>query len=190
MSDVEFRAVSEETIELMRNWRNSPRIRNNMFSNNIISKEQQQKWFHNQKTDNSSQYFVCHLDNKPIGSLYFSDILDDSCYWGCFIGEDRVLPGFGLVLEYAALEYAFSTLCVKTLHTEVFEKNLPPHKIHNFFGYEKVSSYTRQVPSQSPLIVLKYMYNRSDWQIKSRKVERILPKNITKICKKIVFVRR
>ena len=189
MSEVEFKTVSVETAELMRNWRNSPRIRNNLFSNSIITKEEQQKWFYNQKTDKSSQYFVCHLNDTPIGSLYFSDILENSCYWGCFIGENRVLPGFGLVLAYAALEYAFFILRVKTLYAEVFENNLPPQKIHNFFGYKKVSSYIRRVPGQSPATIFKYMYNRSDWQIKSNEVERMFPKNIAETCKKINFER-
>ena len=95
---------------MVRIWRNKSRIRQNMVDQNIIEPAQQLSWFKSLKDNRRCEYRVFFQDDQPVGMLYFSEIEKESCSWGCYIGEDRVWPGSGIILELAALDYVFKIL--------------------------------------------------------------------------------
>lgn len=65
--------LTEEYIELVRQWRNAPSIRNTMEYREEISPEMQKAWF--AKVDNvNNNYFLVQTAGKFIGLIYGSDI--------------------------------------------------------------------------------------------------------------------
>jgi len=71
--NVKLVRLTEEYIELVRYWRNSPGIRNTMEYREEITPEMQKAWF--QKIDNvNNNYFLIQTDGKFIGLIYGSDI--------------------------------------------------------------------------------------------------------------------
>ena len=172
-----FVTLSEDKIELVRNWRNKPRVRDNSIDNSIISAQDQQVWFEGVKARKDCFYFLFLQDDKPIGMLSFTDIDGVACKWGCYIGEDAVWPGSGLILEVAALDYAFDVIGVELLVAEVFEHNKGPIRMCRFFEYEEAGlADAASGPNASRL--LKFVYARKNWVERRRAVLRKLPKQI------------
>jgi len=171
MPDVHFELITEADIEQVRLWRNTPRIQGNMFHREHISPEQQKDWFNRLAQDKSQQQFVCHLDNKPIGVLNFTNISEQACEWGCYIGDEHIMPGFGLALAACALDFAFESLRVTTLNAQVMVSNSAPQKIHKLFKYK-----LNQHKSDSEVIY--YQYNAQDWVVNRDLILTLLPKHL------------
>lgn len=183
-----FRLIDENSIEIVRSWRNQPRIKKNMLSTNEITKSGQLSWFEDLQGDRSRRYFVYFQNARPTGMLYFTDIDQDSCSWGCYIGEEAVWPGSGLLLEVAALDYAFSYLNLNRLNAEVFDFNIPAQKLHKLFEYSfngvSFESYHRDGGEHH---LLKYFYLKQDWLVRRDLVVAKLPRQIIEAVKAITF---
>ena len=174
-----FALLTEEMIELVRTWRNKARIRNNMLSNTEITIDQQVKWFADLENDQSRKYFVLFQNMKPIGMLYFSEINDKSCHWGCYIGEETIWPGSGLILEVAALDFAFNYFAVNSLIAEVLEFNFGAINMLKFFGYTFDSTFdTKIIRDVKKIALLRYDYCKEDWVANRNIVITKLPKQI------------
>lgn len=183
-----FRILTADLIEKVRGWRNQPRIKRNMISDAQITCEQQKKWFEGLVDDPTRKYMVFFRDETPIGLLYFSSITRESCEWGCYIGEEAVWPGSGLLLEIAALDYAFNILGVGCLIAEVFEFNVAPQRMHDFFGYQNLGLGDQVVERDGvEYRLIRYCYKKGDWLTKREQVISRLPGQIRKAVEKISF---
>lgn len=68
-----LRRLSEDSIEEVRLWRNSPEIRRTMFYQEEITPEMQRAWFH--KIDNERNwYFIIEYKGEDIGLINTKDI--------------------------------------------------------------------------------------------------------------------
>jgi len=183
-----FEILSKDLLETVRCWRNQPRIRRNMLSTNEITECEQEQWSKGLQNDMTRLYFVYFQDSCPLGMLYFNEITEDVCSWGCYLGEEAVWPGSGLLLEVAALDYAFKQLNVKRLNAEVFEFNVSAKKMHQFFEYsfEGVSSTTYQ-RDDGEYHLLKYFYLQHEWIERRERILDKLPRQINAAAKKITF---
>jgi len=188
MLKVTFQQVQFSDLELLRSWRNTPRISQNMYNSEYITEKQQKKWFENLIDDKSRKYFVCLLDESPVGTLYFTSIESEKCEWGCYIGGEALLPGVGLILEASALNYAFNYLCVDTLLAEVISFNEPPKKMHKFFKYQDLGKInTGIIKDGIEMEINKYKYRQVDWNNNKESVYKKLPKKITEIINNVEF---
>jgi len=188
MLKVRFKPVRFSDLELLRKWRNTPRISQNMYSSEHITTKQQEKWFESLIVDKTRKVFICLLNDTPVGTLYFSSIESESCEWGCYLGGEALLPGVGLILEASALNYAFKYLHVNTLMADVLSFNEPPKKMHKLFKYHDLGKYkTGIIRDGIELEVNKYQYRQEDWNINKAGVYKILPKKITEIINNVDF---
>lgn len=183
-----FEIITKELLETVRCWRNTPRIRRNMLSTNEISEFDQVRWFEGLQNDRTRLYYVYFQDSRPLGMLYFTEISEDDCSWGCYLGEESVWPGSGLLLEIAALDYAFYHLNVKRLNAEVFEFNTPAIRMHHHFEYKFEGASTVSYPRDGiEHKLLKYFYLQQDWTEQREHLLDKLPKQINAAAKKITF---
>ncbi len=159
-----FSPVSEDMIEKIRIWRNSKRVRENMLDDSIIEPHQQRIWFNNLSNTPSKQYKVFYQDSKPIGMLYFSEINLRSCVWGCYVGEEAIWPGTGVLLAIAALDYAFNHLEVDKLRAEVFEHNISPIRMHQAFGYRTMRDRNVTTKNGRQVRLLCFEYSQEEWR--------------------------
>ncbi|MEM5529399.1 UDP-4-amino-4,6-dideoxy-N-acetyl-beta-L-altrosamine N-acetyltransferase [Gammaproteobacteria bacterium AS21] len=190
MLKVKFKPVQFSDLELLRQWRNSPRISNNMYNNDFISQQQQEGWFESLQHDECKIYFVCLLDDKAVGTLYFTDIKESSCEWGCYLGGESLIPGLGLILEAAALEYAFNYLKIKTLNADVLTFNTPAKKMHKLFKYNELGiEDTEIIRGNEILQVCKYNYCEINWLSNKEQVFKSLPKKLVTSIRNIKFIK-
>lgn len=183
-----FVPVTADLIEQIRQWRNKPRIRENMLDDTLIDPNQQSQWFDSLDKLIDKRYLVFLQNDKPIGMLYFSDIDNKRCNWGCYIGEDAVWPGSGLILEIAALDFAFNILKTEQLVAEVFEDNLSPIRIHKVFGYQLAEkNIVRATRSGHNKQLSCFIYTKFDWLANKEQVLAKLPRQIKEAAQLIKF---
>lgn len=103
MKDIELMPLAGEDIEMVREWRNSPEVSQYMYTENLINKEQQEKWFKKVKEDKSSHYWIIEYNGKKLGLASISGIdhVLQSCYWAFYLGDSSVRgAGIGAKVEY------------------------------------------------------------------------------------------
>ncbi|HEY4319056.1 MAG TPA: UDP-4-amino-4,6-dideoxy-N-acetyl-beta-L-altrosamine N-acetyltransferase [Herbaspirillum sp.] len=168
-------------------WRNQPRIRQNMYNQQVISPVQHAQWFADLQRDPARCYFVMLQDGKPIGSLNYSDMQQPEWEWGCFIGEHAVWPGSGILLELAALDIA-AALGAQRLRAEVLHFNQAPIKLHRFFGYRQLESKIAEIERDGIAHdALVFVYDMDDWRAARPGVLARLPKQVAAAAGNIRF---
>ncbi len=186
---IDFVSITKSDIEQVRNWRNKPRIRQNSLDDSVISSEQQLNWFNGLLGDNARKYFIIHLDGRPVGVLNFFEILEgESCKWGCYIGEERVWPGMGLVLNFASLEYAFHCMGLNKLVGEVIESNHTALKLNRYFEWSESPGSKTVARGEDVFRVIEFSFTRDSWaDCRDSMLDR-LPEQISRACQKIEFI--
>lgn len=161
-------SLSKETAELLRQWRNSPRILAQMEYQGIITPDMQEKWFasiQNERFD----YFIIYLESQPIGMIHLShtDRMLKEAEAGLFIGEEP-FSGTGVALgaSILLLDYAFGKLQLERIFAKVKSGNVAAEKYNALLGFEK----WEELPSGFN----KWMLKRSKYQFVRDALVRLL----------------
>lgn len=146
MNTLSFIPLEKEHIEIVRNWRNSEAVSKYMYTSEIITEEQQLKWFERISQDLSQKYWVIYKNDTPIGliSLYSIKSEFKTCYWAYYIGNtEKSGAGIGAKIEYKFLNIVFEEMNFNKLICEVFTFNETVIKLHEKFGFRR-EGYFRQ----------------------------------------------
>ena len=166
--DIKLVEVKEKDIELIRNWRNSKEVAAYMYSEEIISSEQQKNWFKKIQEDRTSKYWIIDFNNKPLGlaSLTKINLTLNSCYWAFYLGDTSVRgAGIGGKVEYNVLKYVFEEMNLNKLRCEVFVFNDKVIRMHEKFGFRREAYYREHCYKNGSyhdvigLAMLKYEWN-------------------------------
>ncbi len=149
METVELIDLAEEHLEIVRNWRNSPEVSRYMYTDYVISEEQQKSWFQKVKNQDMSKYWIIKYGSKFLGvaSLSGIDRTLQSCYWAFYLGDSSVRGvGVGAKVEFLVMEYVFEVLKLNKLRCEVFVFNENVIKMHEKFGFRREAYYREHCP--------------------------------------------
>jgi len=131
--------LNRENLEMILRWRNTPGIREKMYTSHMISWEEHVAWFEKIKNSNTQKWFVYHAPSgEPTGVVYFTEISDKnrSAFWAFYAAENSPL-GTGSQMEYEALEYVFQERKLHKLNCEVLANNSRVVRLHEKFGFSK-----------------------------------------------------
>ena len=145
-----------------------------------ITWAQHETWFNTLENDANRRFFVFYQNDRPIGVLNFAE-RQSSPYtleWGCYIGEDDVWPGSGLLIEIAALEYALNIKDAAVLYAEVLSFNKSVIKLHTLFQYTALEDGHEFTRDSEKYVVKRFKYEREQWQHNKQKILSRLPKQI------------
>lgn len=134
----DLRDLGAKDLETVLKWRNSDRVRLNMFSTHVITEEEHRNWY--LKLDyNTCRYLVFEYRQRPVGVVNFTEIDHDNnrCNWGFYLGESDVPPGIGLLMGYLSMEYVFSVLNIRKLCSQVLGNNEKSIKYHRKLGFKE-----------------------------------------------------
>lgn len=183
----EFRPLNEAHLEQVWLWRNQPDIRRNMHKDMPISWHEHLAWFDSLQGDLSRRFFLFYQNGRPIGVLNFSRLDQQTLEWGCYLGEDNVWPGTGLLLEIAALDYASSQSGVQRLYAEVLSFNHSVLKMHGLFGYQPMEDKPGGTRDNIEYVVKTFHYPLANWPQNRSTVLQRLPKQIGAAARYIQF---
>ena len=147
--NIVLRRLEERDIELVRNWRNDPKISQYMSFRDYITTEMQKKWF--EKIDNDNNYFfIINIDNKDIGmtELKNIDYEKNIAEAGIFIYDDLYLNGiYSYISTYILFDFAFNKIGLKTIFSYVLENNKRAIKFNKSLGFypsEEITGLSRK----------------------------------------------
>jgi UDP-4-amino-4,6-dideoxy-N-acetyl-beta-L-altrosamine N-acetyltransferase len=182
MNVVSFEKVKFEDIELIRNWRNSKEVSQFMYTDCIISIEQQINWFYKISNSVNSKYWIIKFDNTKIGVVNITniDFSEGSCSWAFYIGETRYREsGAGVQTEFNLIEKVFFELNLDIIYCEVISTNIQVINLHKRFGFKlnlnEVSFITKNDTSVS---IVKFVLYKNDWEIIRENLKKIIFNNI------------
>lgn len=128
-------------------WRNSNRIRANMFTDHCITCEEHQIWFDKVNQSKSDIYKIFEFQGRPLGLVCFTNIdrKNNRCHWGFYLGEENLPKGTGLLMGYLGVKYAFEDLGIRKLCSEVFAFNISSIKFHKKLGFKEEGFFSKHV---------------------------------------------
>ena len=130
--------LTHDKIELVRTWRNHPKISQYMEYRDEITPEMQEKWFDKINNDNNL-YYLIEVDGHEIGLINVRDIdfVKKEGEPGIFIWDDNYLNStisFQAVL--ALMDFCFEELLLQKMVIHVLNDNKRAIKFNNAFGYK------------------------------------------------------
>lgn len=164
---ITFERLKEEDIELVRNWRNSDPVRMNMKYREIISPEQQLKWFHSVNNLNNN-FLLIHYQGEKIGLLN-----DKNIDWeartsesGIFLGRTEFYNTFvPYLVSIAGIETTFYLLGWNKQFAQILRSNTNAIRFNLELGY-------RLCAGQEAVDHQKYEMNRSGFEQKAGKIRK------------------
>ena len=180
---VELREIEFKDKDKLREWRNIPEISKYMYSDQLITVEEHEKWFNKIINDKSTKYWIIVCDKEDVGlvNLYDIDNQNSRCYWAFYISSPNVRgKGVGSFVEYSVLNYVFDELDLNKLCCEVLGFNEPVLRMHKKFGFKEEGLFREHIiKNNKPHNVYCLAILRNEWnEIKPEIVKRLKKVNI------------
>lgn len=166
---IELKQLTKNKIELLRMWRNDPKISQYLITRTYITPEMQAKWF--QSISNSKcYYFMINCQGEDIGLVNLKDIdYEKKCAEpGIFIYEDNYLNGdisFRAALNN--MDFAFDVLRLESLYGYVLKENRRARRFNSALGYTVA-------PNQEDESIQLYRVSKDQYYIAREKIRSIL----------------
>ncbi|MGW5680722.1 GNAT family N-acetyltransferase [Nonomuraea sp. NPDC003754] len=147
-----LRHVREHDLEIIRGWRNHPKVRAASLTTHEIGPDEHARWWATLSGDPSRQVLVYEHTGVPSGVVTFAGLGPGvtTATWGFYLDIDGLESSGELLrawigLERAAIEHAFGPLGLVRLRGEVLEDNESVRRLHRRFGFAEIGSDTRAV---------------------------------------------
>lgn len=166
---VTLRRLTHDKIEMMRQWRNNPKIQQYMVYRETITPEMQEKWFLKINND-FNFYFIIEYKGREVGMTNIKDIDYEKKTGepGIFIYADDLLNSdVGMRASLCLNDFIWNTLCLDSIYCHVVASNKRALQYNFLFGYEID-------PSHSNEDFLRLLLNREKAMNPSSKLTRII----------------
>jgi len=143
-----LRDVRPEDMDVMREWRNMPKVADFMFTDHVIGPEEHAAWFSRIMKDPACKYWIIACDGEDVGvaNLYAIDRIHRRCYWGFYVVSPNVRgKGVGSRVEYAVLNYVFDELGFEKLCCENLSLNRAVIEMHRRFGFVQEGIFRKHI---------------------------------------------
>lgn len=171
---VTLRRLTEDKIEMVRNWRNDPKISRFMDFRDFITPEMQKKWF--AKIDNENNYyFIINYKDREIGLTNVRDIDygNLSGEGGIFIYEDEFLnTDVPYRVIFALNDFCFDELKLEKMVAHIMSDNKRAINFNLLLGYKAENS----VQNEDPVKKLTYWLEKNDYFRQRDRFARVLLK--------------
>lgn len=139
LEDYSLRPLIENDLSTVLEWRNSDRIRSNMYTNHVITIEEHHAWFRGTTDDDQSRYLIIEYRGKPVGLSYFTDMdrVNGTCLWGFYVGASDAPRGTGTVLGFLSMNFIFTQQQLRKACGEVLSFNEPSRRLFDRLGFVK-----------------------------------------------------
>jgi UDP-4-amino-4,6-dideoxy-N-acetyl-beta-L-altrosamine N-acetyltransferase len=135
---VKLERLTETDLELVRNWRNSPEISQNMAYREYITPEMQKDWFHSINNINNF-YYIIKYRGKKIGLVNSKNLNweERTCEGGIFIWDKKYTDSFvPLLATLCIIESGFYFLNWKKVFVHVLKNNASAIYMADKLGYK------------------------------------------------------
>ena len=137
---VQLRRLQVDELELVRQWRNDPKIASQMLDQTFITPQMQQAWFERLQCSDSACYYVAWFRQQPIGvvSLTAIDWQAGTAEPGMYIYPDEFRSNLvPFCVAFALNDMAFEQLGLTRLYGKIFTTNPASIRFHEACGYQQ-----------------------------------------------------
>ena len=137
---VTLRRLTHDKIEMLRQWRNDPKISQYMFYREYITPEMQERWFAN-LDKKCNYYFIIEYEGKEVGCINIKDIDWEKRTGepGTFIYDDDCLDSDVAVRAgFCMDEWIWHELKLDYMTIEVQRSNRRALQMNKANGYEEL----------------------------------------------------
>ncbi len=135
---VNFIDLSLDEKKMVLDWRNDTNIRKWMFTQEIISLDDHLDYIESLNTRKDRVYFLVKKASQMIGVIDFPNIDYEGKRTEFGIYTNPALRGVGNVLMESIIDYAFNTLKVNTVISEVFEDNISAIRLYKRYDFKSM----------------------------------------------------
>ena len=160
---VKLRRLTHDKIEMLRQWRNDPKIQQHMFYREYITPEMQERWFANLDKTRNFYFIVCYKDEE-IGLINVKNIDFDKMNGesGVFIYDDKYL---GTDIAYRAhlvmFDYMYQELHLAYTYSHMRTDNPTATRFAQFLGGKVATVHPEQNSVECVLTAEDYLNNRN-----------------------------
>jgi UDP-4-amino-4,6-dideoxy-N-acetyl-beta-L-altrosamine N-acetyltransferase len=175
-----LRSIDDDELELMREWRNAPAVRANMYTQHEISHDEHLAWWAKARVRTDQKYFMYSIADVPTGIAAFThvDTQSQNATWA-FYASPIAPKGTGGKMEFLMLEYAFGTLQLHKLCCEVLAFNTSVIKMHQKFGFNIEGVFKAQYKSDNGFVdIYRLGIFATEWQQKRQEMHEKLTAQI------------
>lgn len=136
---ISLERIKQEHCEMLRLWRNDPKISRNMFHHGIITAEMQTEWFSN-VNNYQNFFFLIQYHSKQVGLINMSSIdwNEHTAFSGLFIYDDNYLgTDVPVRASLTVLDVFFLLGGIKKVFAKIREDNLVAHRYNTQLGFVK-----------------------------------------------------
>lgn len=135
LDTLSIRPVAPNDLDMIRGWRNDPKVASFMKSQHEITKDEHSRWFHKMAEVSTSYLMIVEEAGLPIGFVNFSGAEKAGiAEWG-FYASPLAEKGSGSKIGKAALDFAFHELQLHKLCGEVLVFNHGSIRLHEKLGF-------------------------------------------------------
>jgi len=130
--------LTKEDIELVRNWRNDPKISKHMSFRNYITPQMQEAWFESINSSGADFYFIIKHGVNRVGLANIKNVSwsDKTGEAGLFIYEDNYLSSlFPFQVICTLNDFAFYELELNFLTAHMLKNNQIAIRFNKRLGY-------------------------------------------------------
>lgn len=164
-----LRDIKPDEVELMLSWRNSPKVRKNMFTQQKIGLQDHLAWWESVKKRDSQKVLMFESNNVPLGIVSFTGIDETAAYssWG-FYTSPYAPKGTGKKMACIALDYGFSELMFQKIYGEVLAFNTTSINFHTYLGFKNDKKLVNHQKIENDYIdVFRFVLLSNEWKNKS-----------------------
>lgn len=135
--DISLVLLTEDKIEMVRQWRNDPKIQQFMEYRDTITPEMQRKWFDKLNNGKDNFYFILQYKGEDVGLINVKDVdyKRKTGESGIFIYEDKYLnTDISYRAHLTMFDYFFNELDFESLYSHILKTNKRAQRFTLFLG--------------------------------------------------------
>lgn len=157
--------LTEDKIELVRNWRNDPKINQYLNFRGYITPEMQINWFKKINNENN-YYFIINYNNEDIGMVNIKDIDYQSRNGegGIFIYFDKYLNSdISFRVAFCLCDFCFDQLHLNYLIAKILKTNKRAIQYNKMLGYKIIVTQENEECQEYQLSCSDYYASKSKY---------------------------
>lgn len=160
-----LRQLTHLDLKQIFDWRNSDRVRFNMFESEHIVWENHLKWFKNLQDNSNSKALIFEFRGERLGVINAKAIQPEEkrWIWGCYLGDRGIFTGAGTIMGFMALEYCFEVLGVETLIGEMLKTNEISAKFNTRIGFKTIRHFVQKTSTGRLVPATLLEQTRQEW---------------------------
>tara|TARA_Y100000590_G_C15529388_1_gene942532 strand:- start:121 stop:687 length:567 start_codon:yes stop_codon:yes gene_type:complete len=176
-SNLEFKnlnLIKKNEIVKILNIRNEKKIRENMYTNHIISLKEHLNWVKKIVVNNKVIIYAVYYKKELIGSVGLSniDLIKKQSHWSFYISNNFKKVGVAFAVEYKLIDLVFTEMKFIQLNCEVLEFNKDVIKLHKKFGFVDQGIVKKNIyRNNKKFNAIKLKLKKEDWYIKKNELQ-------------------